>query len=92
MPGMADDHSAMHHGDMTLVVQAHSCLSDCAVGERLNTSRKLVPQLTVVQTDAVILDASPKCSDRDLENEWSFNSGPPSFPSGYTASYSILRI
>jgi len=95
MPGMAYDHSAMHHsdvGDMTLVVQAHSCQSDCAVAERLNTSRKIVPHVTVVQTGAVVLDASLKYLDRDLESAWSLDSGPPSFPSAHAASFSILRI
>ena len=95
MPGMAHDHSAMHHsavGDMTLVVQAHSCQSDCAVAERLNTSRKIVPHVTVVQTGAVVLDASLKYLDRDLESAWSLDSGPPSFPSAHAASFSILRI
>jgi len=95
MPGIAHDHSAMHHSaveDMTLVMQAHSCQADCAVAERLNTSRKIVPQVTVVQTGTVVLDASPKCLDRDVESAWSLDSGPPSFPSGYSASYSILRI
>ena len=95
MPGMAHDHSAMHHsavGDMTFVVQAHSCQSDCAVAERLNTSRKIVAQLTVVQTGAIVLDASPKCLDRDLESAWSLDCGPPSFPSAHAASFSILRI
>jgi hypothetical protein len=95
MPGMPHEHSAMHHsgiGDMTLVVQAHSCQSDCAVAERLNTSRKLVPQVTVGQTGAVVLDTSHKCLDRDLESAWSLDSGPPSFPSTHTAPFSILRI
>src|SRR5579864_3921803 len=79
MPGMAHDHSAMHHSaveDMTLVMQAHSCQSDCAVVELLNTSRKIVPQVTVVQTGAVVLDASLKYLDRDLESAWSLDSGP----------------
>jgi hypothetical protein len=95
MPGMAHDHSAMHHsavGDMTFVVQAHSCQSDCAVAERQNVARKVVPQLTVTQTSAVVLDASPKFLDRHVENAWSLDSGPPSFPSAPGASFSILRI
>src|SRR5579864_7785521 len=53
MPGMAHNHSAMHHsssGDITLVGGAQSCRTDCAVAERLNTSREIVAQLTVVQT------------------------------------------
>jgi len=95
MPGMAHDHSAMHNsavGDMTLVVQAHSCQSDCAVAERQNVARKVVQQVIVTQTGAVVLDASPKLLDRDLESAWSLDSGPPSFPSTHAASFSILRI
>jgi hypothetical protein len=95
IPGMAHDHSAMHHSaveDMTLVMQAHSCQSDCAVAQRLNASRKIVPQVTVVQTGAVVLDASPKCLDRNVANAWSLDSGPPSYPSAPGASFSILRI
>jgi hypothetical protein len=95
MPGMAHNHSAMHHsdiGDMTLVVAARSCLTDCAVAERRNTSRKIVLQVTGVQTGAVILDASPKCLDRDPETAWSLDNGPPSFPSAHAVAFSILRI
>jgi 2'-5' RNA ligase len=95
MPGMAHDHSAMHHsavGGMTLVVQARSCQSDCAVAERQNTPRKIVPHVTIVQTGAAVLDASPKFLDRDLEGAWSLDSGPPSFPSAHAASFSILHI
>lgn len=95
MPGMAHNHSAMHQSgsrEVTLVMAAQSCRTDCAVAERLNTSRKIVPQVTVVLTGAVALDASPKCLDRDLESAWSIDSGPPSFASADAASYSILRI
>ena len=95
MPGMAQNHSAMHHsssGDITLVGGAQSCRTDCAVAERLSTSRKIVAQVTVVQTGAIVLDASPKCLDRDLESASSLDSGPPSFSSAHGASFSILRI
>jgi hypothetical protein len=92
---MAHSHSAMHHsviGAMTLLVQAQSCQTDCAVAEQLNISRKVVPELTVVQTGAVVLDVSRKFLDLDLESAWSLDSGPRSLPSADTASYSILRI
>lgn len=95
MPGMAHNHSAMHHsgiGDITLVAAAQSCRTDCAVAERQNIARKVVPQVTVVQTGAVILGTSPKSLDRDLEIAWSLDSGPPSFRSAHTASSSVLRI
>jgi hypothetical protein len=95
MPGMAHHHSAMHHsamGDITLVVAAQSCGADCAVAERLNIARKVVPQLTVVQTGAVVPEASSRFLGPHVEGTWSLDSGPPSFPSVHTASYSILRI
>jgi hypothetical protein len=95
MPGMAHDHSAMHHsavGETTLIVQARSCQADCAAAERLNISRKVVPRLTVVQTGAVVLDASSKFLGPHVEGSWSLDGGPPSLPSAHTASYSILRI
>jgi hypothetical protein len=95
MPGMADNHSAMHHsmvGDMTLVWQAQSCMTGCATAGPLNISGKVVPQVTVVQTGAVVLDANSKFLASCLESVWSLDSGPPRFPAGYAASYSILRI
>ena len=96
MSGMAHSHSAMHHsliGAMTLLVQAQSCQTDCAVVEQLNISRKVVPQVTVVQIRAVVLDAATsKFLAPRLESAWSLDGGPPTFPSAYTASYSVLRI
>ena len=65
MPGMAHNHSAMHQyvvGDMIFAVGAQSCQTDCAVVEQLNISRKVVPQVTVVQTGAVVLTATPSFS------------------------------
>ena len=95
MPGMAHNHSAMHQyvvGDMTFVVGAQSCQTDCAVVEQFNISRKVVPQVTVVQTGAVVLDATSKLFAPHLEGAWSLDSGPPPFPSADTSSYSVLRI
>ena len=95
MPGMAHNHSATHHsvvGDMTFVVEARSCQTNCAVAEQINISRKVVPQVTVVQTGAVVLNATSKLLAPHVESEWSLDSGPPSLPSVYTASYTILRI
>jgi hypothetical protein len=78
---------------MTPVVEALSCKTGCDIAERLNISRKVVPQVTVVQTGAVVLDATSKFLAPHLEDGWSLGSGPPSLsPSAYTASYSILRI
>jgi hypothetical protein len=95
MPGMAHNHSAMHQyvvGDMTFVVGAQSCQTDCAVVEQFNISRKVVPQVTVVQTGAVVLDATSKFFAPHLEGAWSLASDPPPFPSADTSSYSVLRI
>ena len=95
MPGMAHNHSAMHQyvvGDMIFVVGAQSCQTDCAVVEQLNISRKVVRQVTVVQTGAVVLDATSKLFAPHLEGAWSLDSGPPPFPSADTSSYSVLRI
>jgi hypothetical protein len=95
MSGMAHSHPAMHHsviGAMTLLVQAQSCQTDCAMIEQLNISRKVVPQVTVVQTGAVVLDATSKFLAPHLESAWSLDSGPPFLPSAYTAAYSVLRI
>jgi hypothetical protein len=95
MPGMAHNHSAIHQyvvGDMIFVVGAQSCQTNCAVVEQLNISRKVVPQVTVVQTGAVVLDATSKFFAPHLEGAWSLDSGPPPFPSADTSSYSVLRI
>jgi hypothetical protein len=85
----------MHHsivGTMTLVAEGQSCKTGCATAERLNISRKVVPRVTVVQTGAVVLDATPKFLAPHLESAWSLDNGPPSLPSPCTASYSVLRI
>ena len=95
MPGMAHNHSAMHQyvvGDMIFVVGAQSCQTDCAVVEQLNISRKVLPQVTVVQTGAVVLGTTSKFFAPHLEGAWSLDSGPPPFPSADTSSYSVLRI
>jgi hypothetical protein len=95
MPGMVHDHSATHHSgiaDITLVVAAQSCRTDCAVAEPQNIARKVVPQVAVVQTGAAVLVASLNSLDRDLERAWSLDSGPPSFPFAHTACYGVLRI
>ena len=97
MPGMAHNHSAMHQyvvGDMIFVLGAQSCQTDCAVVEQFNISRKVVPQVTAVETGAVVLvlDATSKFPPPQVVAAWGLDSGPPSFPSAHTASYSVLRI
>ena len=97
MAGMAHDHSPMHHAVVEngiLVAGGQSCQTDCAKAERLNISRKVVPQVTAVETGAVVLvlDATSKFPPPQVVAAWSLNSGPPSFPSAHTASYGVLRI
>src|ERR1700730_9542639 len=94
MPRMAHHLSAMHHanvGDVILVVEGQSCQKDCAVVEQFNISRKVVPQVTVVQTGTVVLDATSEFVAPHLESTWSLDSGPPSLRSACT-SYCVLRI
>jgi hypothetical protein len=95
MAGMGHDHSAMHHAsirDVTLVVEAQSCQTDCATAERLSISIKVVPQVTVVQTGTVALDTTFKFLAPDLQSAWSLGSGPPSLPPARSSAYSVLRI
>jgi hypothetical protein len=95
MAGMGHDHSAMHHasiGDVTLVVEAQSCQTDCATAERLSISITAVPQVTVIRTGIVVPDTTFKFLAPDLQSAWSLDSGPPSLPPAYNSSYSVLRI
>jgi hypothetical protein len=48
--------------------------------------------VTVIQTGAVVLDATSKFFAPHLESAWSLDSSPPPFPSACTASYNVLRI
>jgi hypothetical protein len=95
MPGMVHEHSAMNHsavGAMSLVVASQSCQTSCVTAERLEASRKLVPQVTVVQTTAVVLDTTPEFLAPGLTAAWGLDSGPPAPPPAQAASFSILRI
>jgi len=95
MPGMVHDHSAMNHPAveaMSLVMVSHSCQSNCVTAERLNASRKVVPQVTVVESGPVVLDTTTEFSAPDPAAAWSSDSSPPYRSSAYTASFTILRI
>jgi hypothetical protein len=95
MPGMAHDHSAMNHPRvqaMSPAMVSHSCQTNCAVAERLNTSRKIVPQVTVVERGAVVLDTTADFASPDPAAAWSADNGPPAPPTAHGASFSILRI
>ena|SRR2546428_9537345 len=95
MRGMAQGHSAMNHTaveDMNFVMVSQSCQTNCATAERLNVSRKVVPQVTVVQSGVVVLETTAKLVSPDAAGAWSSDSGPPTPPAAYSASFSILRI
>ena len=95
MSGMAHDHSAMNHPRvqaMSPVLVSHSCQTNCVTAERLNPSRKIVPQVTVVETGAVVLDTTADFAPPDPADAWSSDTSPPYLPSVYSASFSILRI
>jgi len=77
---------------MSSLLVSQSCEPNCVTAERLNLSRKDVPQVTVVQSGAVVLDTTAKFSTPDPAAAWGLDSGPPSPPSTYAASFSILRI
>jgi hypothetical protein len=97
MPEMVHNDSAMHHavvGKVILAAGAQSCPTDCAKAEQLNISRKVIPQVTAVETGAVVLllDASSTFLAPQVVAAWSLDSGPPSLTSAHTPSYSVLRI
>jgi len=95
MPGMAHDHSAMNHPRVLAispVMVSHSCQTNCVTAERLNTSRKIVPQVTVVESGAVVLDITADFAPPDTADAWSSDTSPPYSASVYSASFSILRI
>ena len=92
MAGMAHGHSAMNHstvGDMSLVMVSPSCQTNCVTAKGLNVSRKVVPQVTVVESGAVVLDITAEFLAPDPVAAWISDSGPPA---AYAAFFSILRI
>jgi hypothetical protein len=95
MPGMAHDHSAMNHPaveGMSLVMVSQSCQTSCVSAERLNASREIVPQVTAVQTAAVVLDSTADFLAPGFTAAWGLDSGPPAPPPAHAAPFSILRI
>jgi hypothetical protein len=77
---------------MSLVMVSRSCETACVTAERLNASRKVVPQVTVVQTAAVGLDSATEFLAPAFTAAWGLDSGPPAPPSARGAFFSILRI
>ncbi len=95
MSGMAHDHSAMNHPGveaMSAVLMSQSCQTDCVTAERLNVWRKVVPQVTVVRSGAVVLGTTAEFLVPDFTAAWGLDSGPPARPPARAASFSILRI
>ena len=95
MPGMAHHHSTMNHPAVqvtSLVMVSHSCQSNCVTAERLNASRRAIPQVAVVESGPFALDTAAEFATPDLVAAWSSDNSPPYSPAAYTASFSILRI
>lgn len=95
MPGMAHDHAAMNHPSveaMGAVLMSQSCQTNCVRAERLNVLRRVIPQVTVIQSGTVILDATAEFLRPDPAPAWSSDGGPPAPPPAHAASFSILRI
>src|SRR5713101_2494340 len=81
MPGMAHDNSAMNHPGveaMSAVLVSRSCQTNCVTAERLNVWRKVVPQVTVVQSGAVVLGTTAKFLAPDSAAAWILDGSPPS--------------
>ncbi len=95
MPGMVHDHSAMNHPRVEAMNQmfvSQSCRSNCVTAERMNVSRTIVPQATVVESGPVVLNTTAELLMPDRASAWSSDNSPPSPPSASPASFSILRI
>ena len=92
---MGHGHSGMNRPafeGMRLVVLSQSCGIDCVTAERLNVSRKVAAQVTVVRTAALVLDTTAEFLAPDATAVWSLDSGPPAPPPAQAAPFSILRI
>ena len=95
MPGMGHDHSAMNHASaeaMSPVLASQSCRTNCVTAERLAVSRKIVFQVTSVQTDVVAFETTARFLAPDPTSSWFSDGTPPVPPSLYAAHFSILRI
>ena len=95
MSGMAHDHSAMNHSSveaMSAVLVSQSCRTNCATTERLSVWRRIVPQVTAVRSDTVVLGSTAEVLARYFTAAWGLDSGPPTRSPARAASFSILRI
>ena len=95
MPGMVHDHSAMNPPAveiMNLVMMSQSCQTNCVTAERLDTSRKIVPQVRAVHSQTVVLDTTVDFLAADATAVWGLDSSPPAPSPAHVMSFSILRI
>lgn len=95
MPGMAHHHSGMNHANVDAVSSlwvSRSCQTNCVAAERLAISRKVLSQMTVVQTGVLALDNTSKLLVPDLAAARILDNGPPYSPTARAASFSVLRI
>jgi hypothetical protein len=74
------------------VFVSQSCQTNCATTERLSVWRRIVPQVTAVRSDAVILGTRAELLVRYFTAAWGLDSGPPTRSPAHAASFSILRI
>jgi hypothetical protein len=95
MPGMVHDGSAMNDPGVeavSAVLVSQSCQTNCTTTERLSVWRKIVPQVTVVRSRAVVLSTTAEFLALDFTAAWGFDSSPPAPSPPHLASFSILRI
>jgi hypothetical protein len=94
MSGMVHDHSAMNYSRVQAmsVLMSQSCQTNCATTERLSVWRRIVPQVTAVRSDAVVLGTTAEFLAHYFTSAWGLDSGPPTRSPARAASFSILRI
>lgn len=95
MSKMIHDHAAMNQPSleaMSVAFASQSCSPNCVPAERLNLSRNIASQVTVVQTAVVIPDTAARFLPPDPTGALSSDGGPPVPPIALTASFSVLRI
>lgn len=99
MPGMAPEHSRMNSpavASVSPVLLPPPCAVRCAAA-RLTSYPRVVPQVTSVQTEGVVLDTAAKLLATDPpasvpSASWRLDGTPPAFFSTSAASSTILRI
>ena len=76
---------------MSHALWSQSCRRNCVTAKRA-ASRKIVPQITSVQTGGVVPEVTAKFLAPDPDPSWFLDSSPPRLLSALAASFSILRI